>query len=212
MFKQIVGVDDDEFDRAACGGRDLMDARSARAACAVVELAGDPAGEMLGKLLAEMGADVVKVEPPGGSPSRSIGPFAEGHERRRPQPDASGTTTPNKRSVVLDDATPAGRAELFAPARRRRRLHHDACARRRPRAAGSRPTQLRRGLAAADRGVDHAVRAHRPVGRPAQLRPRRSRPRQPAQQLRLRRPLDPADPPGRRPGLPVGGQLRPDWR
>ena len=36
----------------------------------VVELAGDPAGEMLGKLLAQMGADVVKVEPPEGSPTR----------------------------------------------------------------------------------------------------------------------------------------------
>ena len=44
----------------------------------VVELAGDPAGEMLGKLLAQMGADVVKVEPPEGSPTRAIGPFAGG--------------------------------------------------------------------------------------------------------------------------------------
>ena len=40
--------------------------RAALRAAPVVELAGDPAGEMIGKLLAEMGADVVKVEPPDG--------------------------------------------------------------------------------------------------------------------------------------------------
>src|ERR1700694_4930980 len=77
----------------------------------VVELAGDPAGEMVGKLLAEMGADVVKVEPPGGSPTRAIGPFA--HDRV----DVDHSLTfwyynNNKRSVVLDYATPDGRAEL----------------------------------------------------------------------------------------------------
>ena len=54
-------------------GNDLM-----LAGVSVVELAGDPTGEMLGKLLAEMGADVVKVEPPEGSPTRAIGPFAHG--------------------------------------------------------------------------------------------------------------------------------------
>ena len=48
----------------------------------VVELAGDPAGEMLGKLLAGLGCDVVKVEPPGGSPTRAIGPFAGDHDDR----------------------------------------------------------------------------------------------------------------------------------
>ncbi|MEZ0054484.1 crotonobetainyl-CoA:carnitine CoA-transferase CaiB-like acyl-CoA transferase [Mycobacterium sp. MAA66] len=40
----------------------------------VVELA-DERAEYVGMLLAGMGADVVKVEPPGGSPTRSIGPF-----------------------------------------------------------------------------------------------------------------------------------------
>lgn len=78
----------------------------------VVELAGDPAGEMVGKLLAEMGADVVKVEPPGGSPTRSIGPFVTGHD----DPDHSLSFwyyNVDKRSVVLDWATDAGRERLF---------------------------------------------------------------------------------------------------
>ena len=78
----------------------------------VVELAGDPAGEMTGKIFAQMGADVVKIEPPTGSPSRSIGPFVKGHE------DADHSLSfwyynTDKRSVVLDYATPAGRSELF---------------------------------------------------------------------------------------------------
>lgn len=67
----------------------------------VVELAGDPAGEHVGKLLADLGADVVKVEPPEGSPTRRIGPYA-GDE---PDPDRSLTFwfhNTGKRSVVLE--------------------------------------------------------------------------------------------------------------
>jgi benzylsuccinate CoA-transferase BbsE subunit len=51
----------------------------------VVELAGDPAGEQVGKLLADMGADVLKLEPPTGSPTRHVGPFAGD----KADPDAS---------------------------------------------------------------------------------------------------------------------------
>ena len=40
----------------------------------VLELT-DHSGELLGRLLAGFGADVIKVEPPGGSDSRQIGPF-----------------------------------------------------------------------------------------------------------------------------------------
>lgn len=46
----------------------------------VVELAQSPAGEQTGKLLADLGAQVVKVEPPGGVASRRTGPFVTGHE------------------------------------------------------------------------------------------------------------------------------------
>jgi crotonobetainyl-CoA:carnitine CoA-transferase CaiB-like acyl-CoA transferase len=78
----------------------------------VVEIAGDPAGEMLGKLLAQMGADVVKVEPPEGSPTRRIGPFAGDVD----DDDHSLTFwyyNTNKRSTVVDYRTPAGRSALF---------------------------------------------------------------------------------------------------
>jgi crotonobetainyl-CoA:carnitine CoA-transferase CaiB-like acyl-CoA transferase len=65
----------------------------------VVELAGDPAGEHVGKLLADLGADVVKVEPAEGSPTRRIGPFADDQV----DPDRSLTFwfhNTGKRSVV----------------------------------------------------------------------------------------------------------------
>ena len=78
----------------------------------VVELAGDPGGEVVGKVLAQLGADVVKVEPPEGSPTRAVGPFAHG----RTDPDHSLNFwyhNTNKRSAVVDHRTPDGRAELL---------------------------------------------------------------------------------------------------
>jgi crotonobetainyl-CoA:carnitine CoA-transferase CaiB-like acyl-CoA transferase len=78
----------------------------------VIELASDPAGEMVGKLLAEMGAEVIKVEPPLGSPTRSVGPFANG----RMDLDHSLTFwyyNNNKRSVVIDYGTASGQDELL---------------------------------------------------------------------------------------------------
>lgn len=67
----------------------------------VVEIASDPAGEMTGRLLGQYGADLVKVEPPEGSPTRRIGPYAGGNA----SPDTSLTYwyyNTCKRSVVLD--------------------------------------------------------------------------------------------------------------
>jgi crotonobetainyl-CoA:carnitine CoA-transferase CaiB-like acyl-CoA transferase len=42
----------------------------------VLELA-DETGQFCGKLLGDLGADVVKIEPPGGEPCRAIGPFLD---------------------------------------------------------------------------------------------------------------------------------------
>ena len=75
-----------------------------------LDLAG-PMGVYCGKLLADMGADVIKVEPPGGDPMREIGPFIDG----RPGPDRSLYWlhfNTNKRSVTLDVNTPEGAATL----------------------------------------------------------------------------------------------------
>ena len=41
----------------------------------------DERGLLCGKILADLGADVVQVEPTGGSPARNLGPFLSG---RRP--------------------------------------------------------------------------------------------------------------------------------
>jgi crotonobetainyl-CoA:carnitine CoA-transferase CaiB-like acyl-CoA transferase len=77
----------------------------------IVELSEAVAGEYCGKLLADFGAEVVKVERPGGSPTRAIGPFA-GDE---PGPERSGLfayLNTNKRSVTLDLGGDAGREAL----------------------------------------------------------------------------------------------------
>ena len=42
----------------------------------VLELA-DEKGQFCGKLMADLGADVIKVEPPGGETARSVGPFLD---------------------------------------------------------------------------------------------------------------------------------------
>lgn len=72
----------------------------------VVELC-DELGQLAGKLLADMGADVVKVEPPAGSSARTIGPFVDD----LPGPDRSLNFwyyNTNKRSLIADLATPEG--------------------------------------------------------------------------------------------------------
>lgn len=67
----------------------------------VVELAEDTGGEFLGRILGEMGADIVKAEPPEGSPTRRMGPFAKGELG----PDRSlqfWLYNSNKKSVTID--------------------------------------------------------------------------------------------------------------
>ena len=76
----------------------------------VVELASE-FGAFAGKLLADLGADVVLVEPPGGHPTRRFGPFADDIE----DPERSlffWHYNTSKRGVVLDLDTPAG-ADAF---------------------------------------------------------------------------------------------------
>ena len=73
----------------------------------VLELA-DQKGEFCGKLMADLGADVVKVEPPGGETTRSVGPFLDDI----PHPDRSLSFwhyNTSKRGVTLDLESGEGR-------------------------------------------------------------------------------------------------------
>lgn len=78
----------------------------------VVELCSFVAGPYCTKLLADFGAEVVKIEPPGaGDEARRRGPFPDD----RPDPEASGMylyLNTNKKSVTLDVGTADGR-DLF---------------------------------------------------------------------------------------------------
>ncbi len=76
-------------------------AAGAHAALHVVELGEGVAVPYAGRLLAELGADVAKVEPPGGDRARRAGPFPGD----RPDPDASALfhyENAHKRGLVLD--------------------------------------------------------------------------------------------------------------
>jgi len=106
----------------------------------VVELC-DPSAEYCGRMLAGLGADVVKAEPPQGAPSRSIGPFADDVE----DPDGSlsfWADNVGKRSVVVEDddevlalcrAADVMVHTLRAPESKRRGLDHASLSARFPR-------------------------------------------------------------------------------
>jgi crotonobetainyl-CoA:carnitine CoA-transferase CaiB-like acyl-CoA transferase len=64
-------------------------------------------GEMCGRFLADLGADVIRVEPPGGAPSRALAPLHAGASLR------FATHNAGKRGVVIDHTTSAGREQLL---------------------------------------------------------------------------------------------------
>jgi crotonobetainyl-CoA:carnitine CoA-transferase CaiB-like acyl-CoA transferase len=77
----------------------------------VIEHAEGLAGPFAGKLLAELGAEVIKVEPAGGDRTRQLGPFPGG----RADPDRSGMfhyLNAGKQSVVIEAASAQGPAQL----------------------------------------------------------------------------------------------------
>src|SRR5215470_3061441 len=74
--------------------------RGALTGIRVIEIADEQA-EYCGLTLAGLGADVLKIEPPGGNPTRRIGPFYQD------KPDSEGSLffwqyNRGKRSFVLD--------------------------------------------------------------------------------------------------------------
>ena len=77
----------------------------------VLEVASAIAGPYCGKLLASLGANVIKVEPPTGDPSRRRGPFPDDV----PHPERSGLylyLNTGKQSVTLNLADPSARELL----------------------------------------------------------------------------------------------------
>lgn len=72
----------------------------------VIDLTDGVAG-VAGRFLAELGADVILVEPPDGLPSRAQQPLHDGHGLR------FAASHFNKRGIVLDLSTEAGRAALL---------------------------------------------------------------------------------------------------
>src|SRR5439155_1003867 len=127
--------------------------------CRVLDLA-DQSGAVCGRILADLGADVVKVEPPGGEPDRLQPPFVgdvENAERSIPWIAANV----NKRSVTCDFGSVDGRARASAVTGRaaRRRLRAGSDDDGPPACAGLVGHRARR------------ARAHRPV--PAGAKQRR---------------------------------------
>ena len=76
----------------------------------------EPEGQLCGRLLADLGAEVIKVEPPEGDPGRRLGPFAG----KALDPEASLSFfyfNANKKSIVLDLTAKEGRERLKALAK-----------------------------------------------------------------------------------------------
>ncbi len=68
----------------------------------------DEKGFLCGRVLGDFGADVIKVEPPGGDPGRAVGPFY--HDI--PDPEKSlywMAYNANKRGITLNIEAPKGR-------------------------------------------------------------------------------------------------------
>ncbi len=88
----------------------MSEPRGPLAGLRVLELA-DEKGQFCGKLLGDLGADVIKIEPPGGEPCRHVGPFLDDV----PDPERSLSFwhyNTSKRGITLNLETADGRALL----------------------------------------------------------------------------------------------------
>ena len=154
----------------------------------VLELAHAPSGAFCAKLLADQGADTIKVEPPGsGDQARHEPPFIGGE----PHPDRSTTflaLNTNKRGITLDLEQAEGRA-LFLRLASDADVDHRKLPARASRPAGAGIRRAAGREPEGDPALHHVLRAARPV-----------------RQLQGRRPDRPGD--GRLPlrGHRAGGQ------
>jgi crotonobetainyl-CoA:carnitine CoA-transferase CaiB-like acyl-CoA transferase len=75
----------------------------------VLDLTDEP-GLLAGKILADLGADVIQVEPPGGSRARQVPPFLDGDASRPEYSAYWAAYACNKRGITCDTDRPEGRA------------------------------------------------------------------------------------------------------
>ena len=69
----------------------------------------DEKGFLCGKVLAELGVDVIKVEKPGGDPSRKVGPFW--HDEKEPEKSLYWFAyNSSKRGITLNFETEEGKS------------------------------------------------------------------------------------------------------
>ena len=74
----------------------------------------DVRGQIAGMVLGDLGADVIRVEPRGGSPARGVGPLLpDGPESERSLSFAAYNR--NKRSIEIDFDSDEGRSTFLAP-------------------------------------------------------------------------------------------------
>lgn len=77
--------------------------------CRVLERSGTVAAAYAGRLLATMGAEVIMLEPPGGSPLRRAAPLLDGDGQAAGESALFAYLAVGKRSMVCDLATAEGR-------------------------------------------------------------------------------------------------------
>jgi crotonobetainyl-CoA:carnitine CoA-transferase CaiB-like acyl-CoA transferase len=76
----------------------------------------DLRGAMAGRILADLGANVIKVEPPGGDPARLQGPFAGGAPDLARSPFSTATPTSAARRSTSEARTESPVSRRSAPA------------------------------------------------------------------------------------------------
>ncbi|HIL05692.1 MAG TPA: CoA transferase, partial [Acidimicrobiia bacterium] len=74
----------------------------------------DERGQLAGMMLADLGAEVILVEPPSGSRSRTVGPFVDGQEDNREASLWFWSYNRGKRSITLDLDSEEGQSEFKA--------------------------------------------------------------------------------------------------
>jgi len=93
-------------------GREEMRLPRMLSGCRALDLT-DEKGFLCGKMLADLGVDVIKIERPGGDPSRRMGPFW--HDLADPEKSLYWFAyNTNKRGITLDIETTKGRDILLA--------------------------------------------------------------------------------------------------